>query len=118
MSRYEEDFYRGMPVLTRNHYGSGTSYYVGTRSNEEFYLHFLKNVFQEAGVEPVMNTPKGVEAAVRVNEKGRTLFLINHEKESSTVVLDRDCRNLVDGKVYRSGDCLELKKKEVVILRS
>ena len=118
ISRYEEDFYRGTPVLTRNHYGSGTAYYVGTRSNEEFYLHFLKNVFQEAGVEPVMNTPKGVEAAVRVNEKGRTLFLLNHGKESSTVVLDRDCWNLVDGKVYRNGDCLELKKKGVVILRS
>ena len=60
---------------------------------------------------------RNVELRVK-NEKGRTLFLINHEKESSTVVLDRDCRNLVDGKVYRSGDCLELKKKEVVILRS
>ena len=51
---------------------------------------------------PVMDTPDDVEAAVRVNEKGSTLFLLNHGKESKTVVLDRDCRSLCDGKEYKS----------------
>ena len=118
VSEYEKDFYRGTPVLTRNHYGNGTAYYVGTRSDAEFYRHFLRNVFQEAGVMPVMDTPDDVEAAVRVNEKGSTLFLLNHGKESKTVVLDRDCRSLCDGKEYKRGDRLELEGKEVVILRN
>ena len=118
VSEYEKDFYRGTPVLTRNHYGNGTAYYVGTRSDAEFYRHFLRNVFQEAGVMPVMDTLDDVEAAVRVNEKGSTLFLLNHGKESKTVVLDRDCRSLCDGKEYKRGDRLELEGKEVVILRN
>ena len=118
VSEYEKDFYRGTPVLTRNHYGNGTAYYVGTRSDAEFYRHFLRNVFQEAGVMPVMDTPDDVEAAVRVNEKGSTLFLLNHGKESKTVVLDRDCRSLCDGKEYKRGERLELEGKEVVILRN
>lgn len=116
ISVYEKDFYQGTPVLTKNHYGQGTAYYVGTRSNAEFYRHFLKNIFQEAGVEPVMVTPEGVEAAVRENEKGRTLFLLNHAVDSKQVVLDRNYVDLVSKKEYRAGEKLELKGKDVVIL--
>jgi len=116
ISVYEKDFYQGTPVLTKNHYGKGTAYYVGTRSNAEFYRHFLKNIFQEARVEPVMVTPEGVEAAVRENEKGRTLFLLNHAVDSKQVVLDRNYVDLVSKKEYRAGEKLELKGKDVVIL--
>lgn len=116
ISVYEKDFYQGTPVLTKNHYGQGTAYYVGTRSNAEFYRHFLKNIFQEAGVEPVMVAPEGVEAAVRENEKGRTLFLLNHAADSKQVVLDRNYVDLVSKKEYRAGEKLELNGKDVVIL--
>lgn len=64
-----------------------------------------------------MNTPEGVEAAVRVNDKGRTLFLLNHTRDCQTVVLDRDYCSLVDGKEYKKGDSLELGIKGVVLLR-
>ena len=117
LSEYEEDFYKGTPVLTMNHYGKGAAYYVGTRSDAAFYRHFLKNVFDKAEVLPVMNTPEGVEAAVRVNDKGRTLFLLNHTRACQMVVLDRDYCSLVDGKEYKKGDSLELGIKGVVLLR-
>ena len=38
---YREDFYAGTPVITRNQYGDGLAYYVGTRSGEDFYLRFF-----------------------------------------------------------------------------
>lgn len=118
ISVYEKDFYRGTPVLTKNHYGQGTAYYVGTRSNAGFYRHFLKNILKEAGVEPVMMTPEGVEAAVRENEKGRALFLLNHAADSKQVVLDRNYVDLVSKKEYCAGEKVELDGKDVVILRA
>lgn len=116
ISVYEKDFYQGTPVLTKNHYGQGAAYYVGTRSNAEFYLHFLKDIFKEAGVEPVLETPSGVEASVRENEKGRTLFLLNHTVDSAKVTLDRDYVNLVSKEEYKAGSGLEIEGKGAIIL--
>lgn len=116
LSRYEDDFYRGMPALTRNRYGKGAAYYVATRSEPKFYEQFLSDIFAEAGVVPVMETPDGVEASVRDNEKGRTLFLLNHNAESVEVTLDWDCVDLLSGKRYQAGETLEMEGRGVFIL--
>lgn len=116
LSAYEEDFYQGMPVVTVNDFGKGKAYYVGTRSNAAFYEKFMKNVFAEAGVASVMETPRGVEASVRETERGTVLFLLNHTQEKARVVLKHDYTDLLGGKDYRAGDCVELEKKDVLIL--
>lgn len=116
LSVYEEDFYRGMPVLTKNQYGKGAAYYVATRSNPEFYGRFLKNIFEEAGIQPELQTPDGVEAAVRENENGKTLFLLNHTADSAQVVLTESMREVLSGREYQAGDVVELEKYGVAIL--
>lgn len=116
ISGYEEDFYRGMPALTKNRFGKGVAYYVATRSNPAFYEKFLGDVFAETGVEAVMETPHGVEASVRDNEKGRTLFLLNHNAECVKVTLDRDYKDLLSEKTYKAGETLEMDKRAVLIL--
>lgn len=117
LSSYAEDFYQGMPVITRNSFGDGLAYYVGTRSNQEFYEVFLKKIFAEAGVSPVMHVPEGIEAAVRENEKGSTLFLLNHRSTSAEIVLDRNCRDLLGGSTYQVGDSVTLERMGVLILQ-
>lgn len=114
---YQADFYQGMPVLTRNAFGKGTAYYVGTRSNAAFYQAFLHDIFAENGVISVMDTPNGVEAAVRENGKGRTLFLLNHNAESAEVILNKGYTDLLNGDVYQVGDRVTMGKKEVLILK-
>lgn len=116
LSRYEQDFYRGMPALTKNCFGKGTAYYVATRSNPEFYEKFLKDIFSASGVEPVMETPNGVEASVRDNEKGRTLFLLNHNADCAKVTLEKDCEDLLSGNRYGAGETLEIEGRGVFVL--
>lgn len=84
---YQKDFYKGMPVLTRNRFGKGQAYYIATASNEDFYRVFLEELCKENGVEPVLVTPPGVEVTSRENEKERLLFLMNHNEESVQVTL-------------------------------
>lgn len=84
---YESDFYRGCPVLTRNCFGEGKAYYVASSSSEDFYRRFLEDICREAGVEPVLVTPPGVEAASRVNERGTWVFLLNHTEQPQEVFL-------------------------------
>ncbi|MCM1127817.1 MAG: beta-galactosidase [Lachnospiraceae bacterium] len=113
---YEKDFYEGMPVLTRNKFGKGTAYYVAARSNDEFYKDFLGELCGELSIEPAAHTPEGVEAAVRENENGNFLFLLNHRGGTVNVSLEEAGTDLISGKSYQPGDRLTLDKAGVAIL--
>lgn len=105
---YEEDFYAGMPVLTKNRYGEGTAYYTAVRSDKEFYRELTGIVCSEAGVQPVMVTPEEVEAVLRRKDNDCYLFLLNHAKEECRVKLDKDYVSLFTGAERNKGDYLTL----------
>ena len=113
---YEEDFYAGMPALTVNQYGKGKACYVATHSNEEFYQTFLDRLFSQNGIQPVHQTPVGVEAAVREHAGETYLFLLNHTAEEKIVVLEDHYEDLLQGQMYRRLDELVLEKKGVRLL--
>lgn len=116
LTTYDEDFYAGMPVLTCNHLGKGKAYYMATRPDGDFYAKLMKLLCDEQGVAPVMETPAGVEAALRVNEENKYLFLLNHNKEAAAVALDRDGVDIITGKAYHKGDEVVMEKTDVIIL--
>lgn len=114
---YESDFYKGMPAITDNAFGQGHAYYMATASNEEFYLKFIKDMCEKAGVTPIIDTPKGVEATVRENKNGSFLFLLNHSEEEQTVALPVGGHDCIHDCDYNEGDSLKIAAKDVVILQ-
>ena len=116
LTTYDEDFYAGMPVLTCNHLGNGKAYYMATRPDAAFYGKLVERLCGEQGVMPVMQTPEGVEATMRVNAENKYLFLLNHAKEDRTLVLDRDGCDIITGKEYHKGDEIVMAKTDVIIL--
>lgn len=118
LAYYESDFYEGMPVLTRNHFGKGTAYYVATRSDEAFYKQFLGEICEELGVAAVATTPDGVEATVRENEKESFLFLLNHNDMAVSVVLEKDGTDILTEKKYKAQDSITLEKYEIALICS
>lgn len=116
LSVYEKDFYQGMPVITKNKLGRGCAYYIGTRSNSEFYRKFMDDIFSEANISEIMVTPKGVEASVRVKGDREILFLINHNKERKRVTLNDSYRDLLNEQEYQTGHSIEIEGKEVSVL--
>lgn len=118
LASYEEDFYAGMPVLTRNEYGKGAAYYVAARSDAAFYREFAGKICSKAGIVPALDTPEGVEAVIRRNEKNEFLFLLNHAKTEQSVVLNRDGMELLTGEAKRKGNQLTLPAYGVAILKT
>lgn len=116
LTTYDEDFYAGMPVLTCNHLGNGKAYYMATRPDAAFYGKLVERLCGEQGVMPVMQTPEGVEATLRVNAENKYLFLLNHAKEDRTLILDRDGCDIITGKEYHKGDEIVMAKTDVIIL--
>lgn len=114
-SGYETDFYKGFPLLTGNSFGKGRAYYVATSSSSDFYHAFLNDICQEAGVSPVMETPQGVEASCRENEKGTYVYIMNHTDEEKTIILPWKGRSILGEDVLVEGS-IQLPAYEVLIL--
>ncbi|MDE7342127.1 MAG: beta-galactosidase [Lachnospiraceae bacterium] len=115
--RYDADFYHGMPVVTKNQYGRGLAYYVGTRTDEAFYREFLGDICEELSIEPVIHAPEGIEAAMRKNEKGEYLFLLNHTKETLSVRMEKAGTDILTDEKYGEGDLLTIKEAGAAIVR-
>lgn len=117
LSVYNEDFYAGMPVLTKNAFGKGFGYYVATSSDDAFYRDYIGEICGEAGILPIMDTPEQIEVTKRVNKNGSFVFILNHGETDYEAALPFGGTDLLSGKAYEAGDALTLEKKGVAILK-
>jgi beta-galactosidase len=112
---YTEEFYADTPAVTRNVFGEGVAYYLGTRPEERYTKSLLQRVCQEAGVRPTAEVPPGVDAVRRRTEDASFLFLLNHNQEAVEVRLPNPAQDLLTGTEHRSN--LVLNPLEVAILK-
>lgn len=85
---YTDDFYQGMPVLTRNSYGNGQAYYVAADLEEAFYEDLYAAIVREQKLsQKIPSLPRGVELSVRENEQAEYLFLQNFNRKPTAVAL-------------------------------
>ena len=125
LGEYDNDFYRGMPAVTKNVFGKGRAYYVATHSSEAFYRQLFSEILKECGIEPVVKSktgeetdrPVALEAALRENEKGRFLFLLNHGEEEASAALKEGGTDLLSGSVYRAEEEISIAPKGVAVLK-
>ncbi|NLS75940.1 MAG: beta-galactosidase [Chloroflexi bacterium] len=86
LAGYADWHMRPYAALTRNAYGRGVGYYLGTVVQEErFYDLLIARLLADAGVAPVVVPPAGVEVSLREGSGRRLLFLINHTEAEQAV---------------------------------
>lgn len=112
---YGKDFYEGSPCMTVNEYGKGKAYYIGTCPEAAFLRKFTDQICENNGIVPYIDAEDNIEVCVRENEKGTTVFLINHAEEDTIVNLDdRAFYDLLTGKTLTGR--ITMGKREVLIL--
>lgn len=87
---FERDFYQGFPALTRNRRGSGEAWYVATSPEPAMLSGLIGHWCETCGIQPLLDTPSGVEVSVRVKEGESFLFLLNHNEAAAEVHLGAD----------------------------
>ncbi len=117
LAEYKEDFYEGLPVVTKNKFGKGQAYYVATRSDKKFYHELLKKICEEKQIQPAAVVPEGIEAVARSTDKNRFLFLLNYAEEEKEVRIEKDSIEIFTNRVYNRGEAVRLAKKGVAILQ-
>ena len=75
--RYDDPFYQQYAAVTRNPFGKGMVYYLGTTPDPEILKSILYQAMDQAGMEP-MELPQGVESVIRGKGKEKIRILMNH----------------------------------------
>jgi beta-galactosidase len=115
VARFAHEHYADMPSLTVNRFGEGNAYYVGTCLSADGMDWLLGRACDDAQVEPVLETPNGVEALRRDGPGGSFLFLLNHNPDPVTIKLTAGMRDLLTGEGHARG--LTLPAFGVAILK-
>ncbi|MEA5013211.1 MAG: beta-galactosidase [Candidatus Limiplasma sp.] len=82
LAEYASDFYSGMPALTRNSYGKGHVYYVGTVLEKGALYRVLDEMTKGAQVAPLLEEPTGLEVVRRETEEQAFTFVMNFRREA------------------------------------
>ena len=83
------EWYAGTPVITRNRFGQGQAWYVGTEPAEGLMKKFVSELLRAADVDSLGETPEGVELACRKGREQNYLFVLNHTDTPQTVSLGK-----------------------------
>ncbi len=115
IARYTQDYYSGKPAITCYGYGRGQAVYVGTMGNADLYATLARWCAAEAGVQPLLTTPHGVEVAARESGTQRILFLLNHSADEQAVELPYPCTDLLSGTRYHGWFTLPARKVLILV---
>ena len=86
---YEDDFYRGYPVFTKNSWGKGTAYYVCADADQEFYNDIFQKLTIEAGIKPILNGTIPDELEITSRESDGFEFVFAQNFSSNEVKLEK-----------------------------
>lgn len=80
---YENDFYAGYPVVTKNAFGKGMGYYLAAETGLDFLRAFYGELLSEAGLQTPLGIPLpyGVTTAVREGD-AELVFVMNFRPEA------------------------------------
>jgi beta-galactosidase len=97
IARFADNWYAGLPAVTRRAYGNGMAYYIGTCLDADGISWLFDQVCAECNVQPVAALPPGIEAVRRTDDERTVLFLLNHTATAADLCLMGDAHDLVSG---------------------
>jgi len=116
LALYEQWHVEALAAVTRNRFGEGWAYYVGTVVKEDaFYDRLMAEVLSSARVEPLIRPPEGVEVSVRRGNGKSLVFLLNHTEEERAVCVPAGGRELLTD--TGTGEPIELNAYGVAVVR-
>ncbi|ACQ81565.1 Beta-galactosidase [Beutenbergia cavernae DSM 12333] len=113
---YGADFYAGSPAVTRNTFGDGEAWYVGTMLDGDGVAWVVRRVLARHGLlGPYADAP-GVEHAVRQVDGTTYDLVLHHGDEAVEVVAHAGGTDLLTGGRIEHGATLTLEPTDVVVL--
>ena len=122
LARYDHYNWGQYAAVTRNHYGSGMSYYIACMLPKNVLKTVLRSALQAAGVESGTENVFPVIEKRGVNQKGnKIIFLYNYSAKEQKAACPKDASvytELLSGEKVTAGEILKLQRWDFRILRA
>jgi len=116
LASFEQDYYAGSPAITRNRFGKGTAFYVGSFPEQSGMDWLMDQACQAASTKAVApHSPAGVEFVRRSNGTHTWLFALNYSEEEVNVPLDQPGYELLSETKFDKS--LRLGPRDVAIIQ-
>jgi beta-galactosidase len=115
IARYTREYYAGTPAVTCNRSGAGYAVYLATFGDDALYEAIADWLLGLAAVPCGQRTPAGVEVCERSVGERRISFVLNHNAETTALVLDGNYTDLLTGRAI-DGRAVELAPRQVMVL--
>lgn len=85
IANYTSDFYVGRPTITKNDFGDGNAFYVGSLLEEKALEKLLEEICQELEIGSVINELTELEITCRENEIAKYYFIMNFKDDAQKI---------------------------------
>ena len=101
LAKYEEDFYKNTPAITKNNLEKGKAYFIGARTNQEFLSKFYDKIVKDLDINEVEDfiSECGISIQIRENEDAKYYFVMNFTEEEKNIGIKGSYLNLISGKM-------------------
>ncbi len=115
VAEYGDDFYKGMPVVTKNKFGAGEAWYIASSPDSKFLQNFMADLCVDKEIKPLLASDPGVEVSQRVKADQTYLFVMNHNDTTSQFELgSAQKRDLLTGETVKG--TVSINAHDVMIL--
>jgi len=90
----DKDFYKGKTAVSKNNYGNGVAYYVGTLGERKFYHKLIENILKTSNISYFKDIPNGIEITIRQTEDTQFRFIFNNTDSIKEVNLNGEMLEL------------------------
>lgn len=101
LAKYEEDFYKNTPAITKNNLEKGKAYFIGARTNQEFLSKFYDEIVKDLHINEVEDfiSEGGISIQIRENKDAKYYFIMNFTEEEKNIGIKGSYLNLISGKM-------------------
>ena len=116
VASYTHRYWGKYAAVTRNHFGAGHAWYVGTMLDREKLKEYLLQAAADAGITPPEERWPLIHRVGTSPAGARLHYLLNYSGEERTVLSRWNGRELLSGNAVSEGDSLTLTDWGVLII--
>lgn len=94
---YGNNFYKGTAAITKNKFGDGTCYYIGTEPSYELLEALTRVIAKDCGLSTLGSSEENVEIMARTSKDTTWTFVINHSETRKDYKLKDSAAKLLVG---------------------
>lgn len=113
LGEYKQDFYAGMPAVTKNTFGKGTAYYAAFRNDGDFAADFCNMLIDEIGI--AADTAISADDGVTNRKRGDHIFVMNFSDSEKSADLNGSYTNVITGE--KADETVKIPACGYIILR-